>query len=154
VQRWRRRYAAVRKELVRERKRTERLLQHQREQDTKASSPARGRGSRRWRGCQQEGAGRGAGERGRRGDAKPQRARVPGRGNSGAPRSQEFKELRRPRSSLSQSETENLRYHRRCGANLERVRTVGSGSHNVAGGSIQTEGLHSQTASVIWRCEP
>jgi len=42
-------------------------------------------GSRRWRGWQQEGAGRGAGERGRRCDAKPQRARVPARGNSGAP---------------------------------------------------------------------
>ncbi len=33
--------------------------------------------------------------------------------------------------------TENLRYHRSCGANLVRVRTVGSGSHHVAGGSIQ-----------------
>ena len=43
--RWRRRYAAVRMELVRERKRTERLLQRQREQDTKGSSPARWRGA-------------------------------------------------------------------------------------------------------------
>ncbi len=65
-------------------KRTERLLQHQREQDTTAFSPARERGAGGG-GWQQEGAGRGAGERGRRGDAKPKGGRLPGRGNSGAP---------------------------------------------------------------------
>ncbi len=44
VQRWQIQYAAVRMELIREWKRTERLLQHQRKQNTTASSPARERG--------------------------------------------------------------------------------------------------------------
>jgi len=69
AQRWRLRYAAVRMELIRERKRTERLLQHQKEQDTNGVFAGALEGSWRWRGWQQKGAGRGAGERGRRGDA-------------------------------------------------------------------------------------
>ena len=77
-------------------------------------------GSRRWRGWQQEGAGRGAGDGGRRGDAKPQRARVPGRGNSGAPTLREARDSLR--YFLSELNTIDLCPHRDVRSYQTRVR--------------------------------
>jgi len=80
-------------------------------------------GSRRWRGWQQEGAGRGAGDGGRRGDAKPQRARVPGRGNSGAPtlREAEMKQEKCAKRSIHRHDPLHAKKSSKRGGHLDPV---------------------------------